>query len=65
MSLEILREIDAALAPELRIRSYRIDVRHEESLHPHDAVAAVMSPTWPRDGRTPGTGHDSLPVDPR
>jgi GTP cyclohydrolase I len=35
------RRIQAALATDARIVDWRVEVRHEESLHPHDAVAVV------------------------
>lgn len=40
------RRLAAALARDPRVRSHRVEVHHEESLHPHDAVAAVASPGW-------------------
>ena len=35
------RRIQAALSTDARIVDWRVQVRHEESLHPHDAVAVV------------------------
>ena len=40
------RRVATALASDARIRAYRVSVEHQESLHPHNAVAAVTSPTW-------------------
>lgn len=49
---DAVRRVAAALAADARIRSFRVEVQHQESLHPHDAVAAVTSPTWAGDDRT-------------
>ena len=40
------RRIASTLASDPRIRAHRVRVEHEESLHPHNAVAAVASPGW-------------------
>lgn len=37
------RRVAAALASDLRVRAHRVHVEHQESLHAHDAVAAVAS----------------------
>ncbi len=40
------RRVATALASDPRIRAHRVHVDHQESLHPHNAVAAVTSPSW-------------------
>ena len=40
------RRIAAALEADSRVRSYRVEVQHDESLHAHNAVAAVASAGW-------------------
>jgi GTP cyclohydrolase I len=49
---DAVRRLAAALARDARIRAYRVGVRHEESLHAHDAVAEVASDTWPTGRHT-------------
>ena len=44
------RRVAAVLASDPRIRAHSVHVEHEESLHPHNAVAAVASPTWSAKG---------------
>ncbi|MGH7342571.1 MAG: GTP cyclohydrolase FolE2 [Candidatus Rokuibacteriota bacterium] len=44
------RRVAAVLASDPRIRAHSVRVEHEESLHPHNAVAAVASPTWSARG---------------
>jgi GTP cyclohydrolase I len=64
------RRIASALASDPRIRAYRVRVDHQESLHPHNAVAAVASPTWAASDATcesvglPDEGDGALPHDP-
>lgn len=41
------RRVAAALASNLRVHAHRVEVEHQESLHAHDAVAAVRSRRHP------------------
>jgi GTP cyclohydrolase I len=43
---DAVRRVATALTSDPRIRAHHVQVDHQESLHPHNAVAAVTSPTW-------------------